>query len=171
LFFDRYRDIRNMGSFILIDPISNATVAAGMIEEPIAASQTLSTNRGAVTAQERRIRNGHGPAAILIENRPTTAELIERTLFDEGWNVKLISADASAPAAHVLVEALQDLGVVAVFSVAQQHDLLADIRATFKDSSVFVANADPALADQEIAAGLLEQLRSWRRTDQNEVTR
>ena len=171
LFFDRYRDIRTMGSFILIDPISNATVAAGMIEEPIAASQTLSTNRGAVTAQERRIRNGHGPAAILIENRPTTAELIERTLFDEGWNVKLISADAAAPAAHVLVEALQDLGVVAVFSVAQQHDLLADIRATFKDSSVFVANADPALADQEIAAGLLEQLRSWRRTDQNEVTR
>ncbi len=32
LFFDVYREIRSMGSFILIDPLTNATVAAGMIE-------------------------------------------------------------------------------------------------------------------------------------------
>jgi sulfate adenylyltransferase subunit 1 (EFTu-like GTPase family) len=32
LFFDSYRQNRTMGSFILIDPITNATVAAGMIE-------------------------------------------------------------------------------------------------------------------------------------------
>ena len=31
LFFDRYEDNRPLGSFILIDPITNATVAAGMI--------------------------------------------------------------------------------------------------------------------------------------------
>ena len=31
LFFDRYETNRITGSFILIDPISNATVAAGMI--------------------------------------------------------------------------------------------------------------------------------------------
>lgn len=34
LFFDRYEDSRPLGSFILIDPITNATVAAGMIAEP-----------------------------------------------------------------------------------------------------------------------------------------
>src|SRR3989441_5347643 len=32
LLFDPYRRIRTLGSFILIDPVSNATVAAGMIE-------------------------------------------------------------------------------------------------------------------------------------------
>jgi sulfate adenylyltransferase subunit 1 (EFTu-like GTPase family) len=32
LIFDPYRQNRTMGSFILIDPITNATVAAGMIE-------------------------------------------------------------------------------------------------------------------------------------------
>src|SRR5262249_54094366 len=31
LFFDPYRRIRTLGSFILIDPVSNATIAAGMI--------------------------------------------------------------------------------------------------------------------------------------------
>jgi bifunctional enzyme CysN/CysC/sulfate adenylyltransferase subunit 1 len=31
LFFDRYEDSRPLGSFILIDPLSNATAAAGMI--------------------------------------------------------------------------------------------------------------------------------------------
>ena len=34
LFFDSYSDSRPLGSFILIDPISNATAAAGMITAP-----------------------------------------------------------------------------------------------------------------------------------------
>src|SRR5262249_49056206 len=37
LFFDPYREDRIMGSFILIDPMTNATVAAGMIEGEVAA--------------------------------------------------------------------------------------------------------------------------------------
>ncbi len=35
LFFDRYEDSRPLGSFILIDPLSNATVAAGMISASV----------------------------------------------------------------------------------------------------------------------------------------
>ncbi len=35
LFFDRYEDSRPLGSFILIDPLSNATAAAGMISSSI----------------------------------------------------------------------------------------------------------------------------------------
>jgi len=35
LFFDRYEDSRPLGSFILIDPISNVTAAAGMISAPV----------------------------------------------------------------------------------------------------------------------------------------
>ncbi len=35
LFFDPYRQNHAMGSFILVDPISNATVAAGMIESSV----------------------------------------------------------------------------------------------------------------------------------------
>jgi sulfate adenylyltransferase subunit 1 (EFTu-like GTPase family) len=35
LFFDNYTDNRSTGSFILIDPLNNATVAAGMIAAPV----------------------------------------------------------------------------------------------------------------------------------------
>jgi sulfate adenylyltransferase large subunit len=46
LFFDPYRENRTTGSFILVDPISNATVAAGMIEgssEPQSSRATART--------------------------------------------------------------------------------------------------------------------------------
>ena len=39
LFFDRYADSRPLGSFILIDPVSNATAAAGMISATAEAIQ------------------------------------------------------------------------------------------------------------------------------------
>ncbi len=41
LFFDRYEDSRPLGSFILIDPVSNATAAAGMIS---ATTETIQSN-------------------------------------------------------------------------------------------------------------------------------
>ena len=39
LVFDRYRDNRATGAFVLIDPEDRATVAAGMVHEPIGATQ------------------------------------------------------------------------------------------------------------------------------------
>jgi bifunctional enzyme CysN/CysC/sulfate adenylyltransferase subunit 1 len=38
LFFDPYAESRGLGSFIVIDPLSNATLGAGMIVAPLAAS-------------------------------------------------------------------------------------------------------------------------------------
>jgi sulfate adenylyltransferase subunit 1 (EFTu-like GTPase family) len=83
LFFDRYEVNRTTGSFILIDPISNATVAAGMI------SRSLGESGGKyapVSAAERRAKNGHRPAVIAVKTREL-AEAIERKLFDEGYQV------------------------------------------------------------------------------------
>ena len=34
LFFDSYRQNRTTGSFIIIDPLTNATLGAGMIQGP-----------------------------------------------------------------------------------------------------------------------------------------
>src|SRR5262249_10753585 len=43
LFFDAYSHVRATGNFILIDPITNATVAAGMIENPTEATGQADT--------------------------------------------------------------------------------------------------------------------------------
>ncbi len=83
LFCDSYGRNRQTGSFILIDPISNDTLAAGMISGP----ETLAPV-GPVTAEDREARIGHRPYLILLPNADaSTAEEVERTLFDRGYLV------------------------------------------------------------------------------------
>jgi hypothetical protein len=169
LFFDRYQEIRALGSFILIDPITNATVAAGMIEDPIERPVLALSKRGPVTADERRIRNGHGPAAVWIEARQAAAEVLERALFEEGWNVQLVSADLGKQQASLVARILHELGTVAVFSAANSEpELLRAIRLSFREQALFTA-VDDGRSDSEVALSLLEQLRAWRRTDQTEA--
>jgi sulfate adenylyltransferase large subunit len=123
LFFDPYTRNRITGSFILIDPISNATLGAGMIRadladqtgvEPIAEiSQTLKS----VTAQERYRRHGHNPALILVEKNPVLAMRIERALFNDRFQVLLISGE-SLPASMLENQfaAFESAGFVVIYS-------------------------------------------------------
>ena len=83
LFFDGYESNRTTGSFILIDPISNATVAAGMIRRNVAED---AGDYARVTAVERQARNGHRPAVILVKHQELS-QAIERKLFDDGFQV------------------------------------------------------------------------------------
>jgi len=87
LFFDPYRKNRATGAFILIDPITNETLGAGMIEQAVAASAP----KGRVTASERATARGHAAFAICL--RPGQQELaytLERLLFDHGCVVQVI---------------------------------------------------------------------------------
>ncbi|MBM3739991.1 MAG: sulfate adenylyltransferase subunit CysN [Acidobacteria bacterium] len=79
LLFDPYRLNRSTGSFILIDAISNATVAAGMILSAVEGT----VPEGPVTASDRRLRSGHSPALLALSNRALALRL-ERRLFDQG---------------------------------------------------------------------------------------
>src|ERR1019366_9236617 len=77
LFFDPYTQNRITGSFILIDPISNATLGAGMIRADLA-DQTFVGDASVqevapVTAIERYKRHGHSSALILVEDNPALA--------------------------------------------------------------------------------------------------
>jgi sulfate adenylyltransferase subunit 1 len=97
LFFDPYTENRITGSFILIDPITNATLGAGMIRDDLA-DQTAAENStkefAAVTASERYMRHGHLPALIVVEGNFTLATRLERALFDEHFEVLHVSGDA-----------------------------------------------------------------------------
>jgi sulfate adenylyltransferase subunit 1 len=50
--FDTYRDNRLTGSFIVIDRLSNITVAAGMIEAPVETDDKSTNNKGGTSAGE-----------------------------------------------------------------------------------------------------------------------
>jgi sulfate adenylyltransferase large subunit len=87
LLFDPYRKNRFTGSFILIDPITNETMGAGMILQEEATQGAV----GRVTDIERRAVRGHGPLAIcLTPDHVDLAWLLERRLFDHGYAVHVI---------------------------------------------------------------------------------
>jgi len=122
VFFDPYEANRTTGSFILIDPISNATVAAGMIR------RSVSENDGQfspVSPAERFARNAHRPAVILLKN----AELgraVERKLFDDGFQTLLVDeAVVDTVAARTLFELAENAGFVLIVSLESSRTELS----------------------------------------------
>jgi sulfate adenylyltransferase large subunit len=97
LAFDPYRSIRGNGAFILVDPVSNRTIAAGMIhaaaEDPEAARRSRAAPRfraGRLTAAERSCRSGHTGALVVADPSSPAAHLLERRLFALGADVLLL---------------------------------------------------------------------------------
>jgi len=119
IFCDDYETNRVTGAFILIDELSNDTVAAGMIT-PQGVDETGVTGvdpTGPVTAEERRDRLGQNGAVLFAPADTALAQRIERALFDQG--LVAIVADARELAESVLCEvsvrcAEAGLGVVVV---------------------------------------------------------
>ncbi|KAA5541396.1 sulfate adenylyltransferase subunit CysN [Roseiconus nitratireducens] len=110
LYFDSYRRNRTTGAFIVVDRISNATVAAGMIldrdgsatasvwdDEP--ASEVTSPDEvSAVTDEERAARFGQQPATVLLTGltgagKTAIGQALERRLFDMGRAVSIIDGE------------------------------------------------------------------------------
>jgi bifunctional enzyme CysN/CysC len=116
VFFDSYRVNTGTGSFVLIDPHSNRTVAAGMIRgevrrvvesvqsEPELAEVETPVSPGVtwegwnIPREERERHNGH-PAAVLWltglsgAGKTTIAREVERRLFEEGVQTMLLEGD------------------------------------------------------------------------------
>lgn len=103
IFYDAYRRNRNSGAFIVVDRITNVTVAAGMITareadktDQLAAWEVDEAEAGAdttevnlVSAEERQARYGQQPVTILFtglsgSGKTVIARGVERALFDLG---------------------------------------------------------------------------------------
>ena len=84
LAFDPYTKCRETGSFILVHPRTNRTIAAGMIvrgaQKTVRSAVNLAFDLGPVTAGERVERYGHMPAVVSSKN----PDLLERILFEHG---------------------------------------------------------------------------------------
>ena len=78
--FDPYRENRIKGSAILIDPATNATAGAVMIEEQGAHRHDAAP----LTAADRAALFGHRSSLVRVGNRERLAEMIERRLFHRG---------------------------------------------------------------------------------------
>ncbi len=101
---DLYSENRGTGAFILIDPETNATVAAGMVT---AASAYVSTGEedetgswGPVTAGEREARWGHRGGVLELSGPVALIDAVERALFAVGIISSRINAGDDAFQRH-----------------------------------------------------------------------
>lgn len=103
LFFDSYRQNRTTGSFIIIDPLTNATLGAGMIQAPLSGSAVAlplplaHSFETPVTNLERYQRHGHYPAIFSTTIRTALAKPLERALFAEGFEAIVVDAGNASP--------------------------------------------------------------------------
>jgi len=127
LFFDPYSSNRTTGSFILIDPATNATVGAGMIQEDLAATQIAEEpeNEFAVSAageipvapRERYARHGHFPGIVLLEDRAALAVRLERLLFDLGFEVVHLSGpEFSGASLDLAIRLVRSAGFIVLYT-------------------------------------------------------
>jgi sulfate adenylyltransferase large subunit len=161
LFFDPYTQNRITGSFILIDPISNATLGAGMIRADLS-DQTVVEDAAhkPVTATERYKRHGHHPALISVENNPALASRLERALFDDHFEVVQISGD-DVPVEDLErnIKLAQSTGLVIIYSsdvLSPQEKLRLNAVAvdSFFDLSVLQLPAEEPDALRKVLAFL-----------------
>ena len=136
LFVDLYAENRATGSFILIDPVSNATVAAGMIRE-------------ALEEVDADSRLSHGAAVILAESE--VAALMERELLS--LNVAVVRTQVER--ADVLRRLLH-AGVVVLVERAGG----ASIGELVAGAIEFVPVTTAADGSAAVAARVLEALRA-----------
>jgi bifunctional enzyme CysN/CysC len=119
LFYDPYRKNRGTGAFVLIDSISNDTVAAGMILEGESEARGERGERTQVSAAERRDRLGQSGAAVTIalpsiDEARALAYLVERELFDAGRVAAVVDDRAG-------LLACARAGLIAIFAEAGEQ--------------------------------------------------
>jgi bifunctional enzyme CysN/CysC len=149
--FDAYRRNRGTGGFIMIDRLTNATVAAGMIldrepadgrrdhweDEPAVAEEAAAA--GEVTAAERAARFGQQPVTVLFTGLPgagktSLARAVERRLFDSGHAVTVLDGQGMRQGIS------RDLG----FSADERSENLrrsAEVARLFNDAGIITLAA------------------------------
>ncbi|GGC00954.1 sulfate adenylyltransferase subunit 1 [Marinobacterium zhoushanense] len=147
---DDYREHAGTGSFIIVDRLSNATVAAGMIiAGDFAGADDSIYVAPAIGTEERARRFGQHPAIVSIEASDNSTALLytlEKRLFDRG-RMPLVVAETSLPgkaeSAAAVSTLLKDQGFI----------VLTDVKAEGALSVAYSAGADLVLdADQSLGS-------------------
>ncbi|MCL2535416.1 MAG: sulfate adenylyltransferase subunit CysN, partial [Nocardiaceae bacterium] len=96
--FDAYADNRDMGGFILIDRLTNATVGAGLIRHSLRRSDNIHWQAVDVNEEARATLNGHKPQILWFtglsgSGKSTIANELERRLYALGCHTYLLDGD------------------------------------------------------------------------------
>jgi bifunctional enzyme CysN/CysC len=171
LFFDLYEESRSTGSFILIDPISNATVAAGMILEGRArfaaveagAHADHATSARPVTSAEKFERHGHRPATVLVSG--SVIDAAERALFADGFETIVLRGDSLLrESLSNVIELLHSAGfIILVDTGALDAKLKQQLKETHRERPLFDLFGDAEqISNNELISRMLARAASLR---------
>jgi bifunctional enzyme CysN/CysC len=153
--FDPYRDNREMGGFILIDRLTNDTVAAGMLRFALRRSTNISWQAIEVDKQAHVSLMGHRPCVVWFTGlsgagKSTIANLVERRLHADGRHTYLLDGD------NVRHGLNRDLGFSEIDRI-ENIRRVAEVAKLMVDAGLIVLASfiSPYVADRAMARNLV----------------
>ena len=156
--FDAYRANRDTGSFILIDRLSNRTVAAGMVVHPLRRGQNIQVQKFDIDHIVRAELKGQKPAVVWLTGlsgagKSTIANIVERKLTLAGRHCYIIDGD------NIRHGVNKDLGFTAADRVENMRRV-AEIARLLADAGliVIVSLISPFVRERAMAREIIGEM-------------
>ncbi|WP_346352053.1 sulfate adenylyltransferase subunit CysN [Oceanimonas sp. AH20CE76] len=154
--FDDYQSNKDTGGFILIDRLSNNTVAAGMLNFSLRRSQNIHMQHVDVNKEARALAKNQKPAVLWFTGlsgagKSTIANLVEKKLHAQGNHTYLLDGD------NVRHGLNKDLGFTDADRV-ENIRRVAEVSKLMVDAGLLVLTAfiSPFRAERRLAREMLE---------------
>lgn len=155
--FESFKDCQPMGSFILIDRMSNQTIAAGMIDFALRRATNVHNQKLDVDKQSRRHLNGHTSKVIWFtglsgSGKSTLANALEIALHKQGIRTYILDGD------NIRHRLNKDLGFTDADRI-ENIRRIAEVARLMVDAGVVVITAfiSPFQAERDTARELFEE--------------
>ena len=150
-----YKEMHALGSFILVDKLTNATVAAGMIINSLRRAQNIHKQQTTITAADRERLNGHRGRVIWFtglsgSGKSTISNALEIELHRRGLRTYTLDGD------NVRLGLNKDLGFTEADRV-ENIRRVAEVAKLMADAGLVVMTAfiSPYRQDREMARQLI----------------
>jgi bifunctional enzyme CysN/CysC len=154
--FEAYADNRTLGGFILIDKITNATLAAGMIHFSLRRAQNVHWQALDVTRQARAAMKGQTAHVLWFtglsgSGKSTIANLVEKKLHAMGKHTFLLDGDNVRHALN------KDLGFTETDRI-ENIRRVGEVARLMTDAGLIVITAfiSPFRAERAMVRGMIE---------------
>jgi bifunctional enzyme CysN/CysC len=96
--FESYKDCKGLGSFVLIDRYSHATVGAGMINFALRRAKNIHRHAHVVDREARSVLKGHKGKVLWMtglsgSGKSTVANAVEQALYAQGKHTFILDGD------------------------------------------------------------------------------
>lgn len=154
--FDAYGKNRSTGSFILIDRLSNNTVAAGMIDYPLRRAHNVQWQKLDIDKKSRALQKNQKPFVLWLTGlsgagKSTIANLLEKRLHLEGKHTYILDGDNVRHGLNRDLGFTEEDRVENIRRVSEMAKLMAD-----SGLIVIVSFISPFRAERQMARSIFE---------------